>query len=339
MTVRFIDGFEQYSDFDPMLRNGWSLLSIGLPTFPVGRDGVGQAMRLTDQVNQMNVGIPDLSPPTFIINFAFKFEGVIQNHIIVRWGDGNNGTQGQLQLSGTEIRIDRGSTQLDITSGLGLILDQWYHLELKVTIDNSAGEYELRIDESDVMSGSGVDNQNTSTTSINHIQFFAASQISTLKDNLVVMDDQGPVNNDFIGDINVVGLNPIGDGNQNDMTVFGAANNWQAVADGSNPDDDTSYVHGNAVDDIELYAFAGAPSDNPEIFAISLTNSHRKEDIGVRTIRNLVRSGGSNFEDPSRAIGVNYRFSMSILENNPDGDTPWIKGSFDAAEFGFTIES
>ena len=341
MSMLVIDGFEPYADLDDMVRAGWGELGGLQPTLVAGRNG-GQAVHMVNASQIPVRGLPS-SPKTFIVNFAFKL-GIsvtdIDNFFV--WYDGlANTRQGRLQLEGTggELEFHRGTTLLETTTGLNLQIDQYYYLEMKVTIDNAAGAYEVKLDGVTILSDSGIDTQNSINDTMNAVWWNGDGATDVDIDDLIIMDDQGSKNNDFVGDVIVRSRIPVGDGNQNDFTPVGEANNWETVDDGATPDDDSTYVHSAVVDEIELYDFEDALSDNPEIFAIEVMSHYRKVEAGNRSVRNLVRSGGSNFEEAQLGSGVEYRYIRSMLENNPDGGGAWTKSTFDAAEFVITIES
>ena len=70
------------------------------------------------------------------------------------------------------IRLNRAGTTLPGESPpYTLAAGQWYYMEVKVTIDDSAGAYEVRINGTTVASASGIDTRNSGTGLIDRVQF------------------------------------------------------------------------------------------------------------------------------------------------------------------------
>jgi hypothetical protein len=242
-----------------------------------------------------------------------------------------------------ELRVNRVGSQLAITSGLGLTNGIWYYIEFHVVIDDAVGEYEVRVNET-VQIGpiTGADT-NTNGPNLSMVELWQNSSSDTSYDDLYVCDAAGLTNNDFLGDIVVETLFPQADGNRNDMTrIGGGLNNFEAVDDGSTPDDDSTYVHGNTVGNDELYDFdtlTGNGFQIDDIHAVGVSNHYRQVEAGFRTVRALARSNVTEIEGADLGCGPEYRYLQHIYETDPDGGGVWDEASVNAAEFGITIEA
>jgi len=87
----------------------------------------------------------------------------------------------------------------------------WHHIETKVTIDNSAGAVEVRVNGVPRLTLSSIDTQATANASYAQIGFAnntSASQYQRAFDmkDLVVWDTTGTENNDFLGSVSVFNL-------------------------------------------------------------------------------------------------------------------------------------
>ncbi|RMG74297.1 MAG: hypothetical protein D6710_01910 [Nitrospirae bacterium] len=135
--------------------------------------------------------------------------------------------------------------------------NQWYYIELGVTIDNTTGSYELRINETPAVSGSG-DTQNVlSTSNADRVKFVLDNQggsIARRIDDIYILDGTtdatasgaGVPNNTFLGESFVEALYPVDDGAVTTFSITPGATGTHADqvndSNGLAPDDDNSYV-------------------------------------------------------------------------------------------------
>jgi hypothetical protein len=345
MTLLFCDGFEQYADIGDWQRAaGWSNGSSGgITGFSTGRYG-GQRIDLHGANMQIRHPMAEGVGVEFFVGVAVNWTGAsIQVHDIFRFMAVDSE---QLTLEITvagELRVNRLGSQLAITSGLGLTTGVWYYIEFHVVIDDTVGEYEVRVNETvHIGPVTGADT-NVNGPNITHIELWQQLTSDPSYDDFYICNAAGLTNNDFLGDITVETLFPQADGNRNDMTrVGGGLNNFEAVDDGSTPDDDTTYVHGNVVGDDELYDFdtlTGNGFQIDTIHAVGVTSHYRQAEAGARTVRALARSNVTEVEGGDLGCGSEYRFSQHIYETDPDGGGAWDEAAVNAAEFGITIQS
>ena len=155
MALLLIEGFEQYTltDETELSRGGW-LSSSGISTsffnFVTGRHSGGRALSLVANGITLHRGVP----ATDVIVFGFAYK-------LLNSGPGGwtvialrNATIDHLVLvitAGGELQLNRGVTQIDITSGLGIVQGVWYYIEIKATIHNSAGAYDVQVDGASVL--------------------------------------------------------------------------------------------------------------------------------------------------------------------------------------------
>lgn len=342
MTLLFCDGFEQYADLADWQRgSGWSnLVSPSITGFSTGRYG-GQRIDLHGSNMTITLALPG-GGVEFFFGVAVHWSGASMfAHDIFRTMSVNSENITLEVTAAGELRVNRVGSQLAITSGLGLTVDTWYYIEFHVVIDDAVGEYEVRVNENAVIGPITGADTNTLGPEVARVELWQSSGSNTSYDDFYVCDAAGLTNNDFLGDITVETLFPQADGNRNDMTrVGGGLNNFEAVDDGSTPDDDTTYVHGNTVGDDELYDFdtlTGNGFQIDDIHAVAVTNHYRQAQAGFRTVKALARSNATEVEGADLGCGSEYRFLQHIYEVDPDGGGAWDEDSVNAAEFGITI--
>lgn len=124
-----------------------------------------------------------------------------------------------------------GPTSTWLTGGLayGVIdpnvwkFDSWNFIEVKFNIGSSGGVV-FRINNQEVVNVSGITTKYTETYNATYVSYFEPgfyqqnNGISPI-DNLVVYDDSGTFNNDWIGEAKVVSLLPVADGSYTDFEV------------------------------------------------------------------------------------------------------------------------
>jgi len=344
MALLLIDGFEQYGTPNELSRGGWSapLAHASVHTIVDGRID-GQAIQMWQNVGQLVHGVP--ASTTFTCGFAYNFK--------LAGPDGNrmvyfrNSTTVHITLQSTNagelvIQGVNGFTTLETTSGLGMVIDTWYYIELEATIGNS-GSYDVQVDGVSVMSDSGgSDTQNGATTTVDNISFQGDVNIKPYVDDVYFLDTTGSDNTGLLGDSHVETVYPDGDGNENDFMPEPSGANYLNVDDSINsphePDDDTTYNWSATATDRELYTFSALTGSIGTVYGVDAKMLCRKEDAGSREVRVIARSSTSEVESANLSLGVDYVYKNEIFENNPNGGGDWTESTVNAAEFGLDLQ-
>jgi len=338
MALLVIDGFEQYDVDTDLTRGGWSSISIAAWDPVAGRHGSDQCIQC------LSSGLPIVKafPATDVVTVGFAVQftsGLINTRFFNIRNDATDHIGLDLTAAG-ELEINRGTTALEITSGLGLNSGQWYYIEVDVTIHDSTGTYDVFVDGSSIMSDTGVDTKNGTTTDVNNIEFVSTTTTDMKIDDLYILDDAGTDNTGPLGDCRVETVFPDADGNENDFTrVGGGTNNYEAVDDGLTPDDDTTYNWSATATDRELYNFAALAGSVGTVFGVDAKMLVRKEDAGVREVRTIARNGTTEVESGNLTLGVDWQFVNNIYENNPNGGSDWIESTVNTAQFGLDLQT
>jgi hypothetical protein len=290
------------------------------------------------------MGLGGLS--TYVVGFAWYCADVGgTGHNLIDFMEGSTIHVGIVYFPGGTIGAYRqgsvsASNELG-TSTVPVILTQnWHYIEVKLTVDNSAGAVQVRVDGVECINVSTVDTQNGGTGIVQSIRFNKDNATDPYLDDIYVCDTLGLNNNDFIGEIKVETVTPDGDGTTNNWSPDTGLTNYTQVDDGSTPDDDTTYVTTSTVNDSDLYTFAALTTSLLDtVHAVCVRNHVRKEDAGFRTVRCLAKSSLTTNEGDIKALGVDYRYVDHIFETDPNGGGAWSESSVNAAEFGITIEA
>ncbi len=348
MALIFCEGFEQYDNQADLDRSEWNRAGFGgsLATFVTGRFAGGKAVSLANTSSILALN-PPVHTTEYWIGFAIRWVGTsMMNHDVC--GLRSSAIENvQLQVtSGGELEVRQAGTLLEGTSGLGLGLNTWYYIECHFVIVLSGGEYEVRVDEGVQLGpATSQDTEGSGITApiVDTFYIFDNSTSDPQYDDLYLLDNTGLVNNDFLGDIQVETVVPVGDGNRNDMTPLSGLTNYEMVDDGETPDGDTTYVSGAVVGDDELYDFADLGASGfaiDVVHAVQVTNVVRKAEAGTRTVKTLARSNVTEVEGArTGGAGTDYKNLQAVYETDPDGGGAWDEAAVNAAEFGITVEA
>lgn len=248
-----------------------------------------------------------------------------------------------LRLDATRhVQILRGDNTVLGTSTTALSLTTWYSIQVKVTIHDTTGAYNVLINSSSEISGTNADTRNGGNSTCNRLRFTQTDGSSfqfRLDDVVIASDtDTNPANN-LLGDLKVNKIQASGNGSTNDWTVTGAASNWQAVSEAGS-DDDSTYVSTTGVGNTDLYNFTNTTIGDVKAIAVNLT--HRKDDSGPRTLKAVYRngSGGTTTEQGSSfPCSETYSIHQLILETDPATSLAWSQSGLDDAQFGVRLNS
>ena len=109
-------------------------------------------------------------------------------------------------------------TILGSTTGLGLRMETWYHIELKAYCDATAGTYEVKVGGKTVLSGTGNTDRFLGIY-YNRVRLGNEEGSDITWDNLYVCNSLGTANNDFLGNIQVRNYTPGADYTANFLTA------------------------------------------------------------------------------------------------------------------------
>jgi hypothetical protein len=205
-------------------------------------------------------------------------------------------------------------------------------------VADSGGVVQVRLDGAQVLSVTG-DTCNAGTAEIATVRFsnhFVASGTRHLLrlDDVYLCDTAGSRNNDFLGDIRVVTLQPNADTAQADFTPSTGSVHCSLVAEAPDDDGDTSYVESGTVGHKDLYGYQDLTATPAAIMAVQLATVARKDDAGNRSLRAVIKSGATTADGATRVLGTTYALYDDRFEVDPATGSAWTKAGVDALEAG-----
>jgi hypothetical protein len=273
------------------------------------------------------------------VAFAFRRTGAAAAAKVLELRDAAS-VQVDLRCAGTDgedLQVTRNGTQLATISN-AFPIGQWVWISLRVVIDNSAGIVEVRNGAGDeLLNETGLDTQATANAYIDTVHFPGGGNEKRDWDDLFIMDTSGASYNAHLPERAIRTFRPDGDGSSLDWTPNGAANRWDCV-DEQETDDDSTYLSSGTVGHVNLSTLDD-PSSEETIEAVLLTHRSRKDDVGTRTMRGILRSGGSNYAGDTVSLTTSYRDVLSLWEENPATSAPWSPAEVASLEAGLEVVS
>lgn len=281
---------------------------------------------------------PDLADmQTIIIGLALQTVTTFTNHRIIEivHPDGSVGINVRLKTTG-EFDIYFNTTLLTSTVGATIPTGSWGYLELKVSIDNSSGSYDFKVNQVSFASASGIDTQNGTDAFARGVRFTPSGGGGVgYIDDIYICDNTGSDNNDFLGNMRVEGLYPTAEGDQNDFTASSGLDN-SLLVDENPPNDDTDYVESAVSGAMDLYNF-----QNPGLTTIKgvMMNTRVKEtDATTYSLISVCKSSSFQSDGPASVIGsASYLNKYRVVETDPATSALWTNSGLSAAQFGVKV--
>lgn len=223
-------------------------------------------------------------------------------------------------------------------------LNQWYRLEVRFKVGTTAtdGEIAVHLDGVEIINVTGRNTRvSTQTLASIALSGLSTSNSTVLIDDLVVWNDQGTLNNTWLGDIRIEECLPTSNGTAQDWTPnTGSA--WDAVNDTPvTPDDDTTYIASTTPGQRSRFATAAVGSTPAAAASIPAVRVHARaknsDATNAKTFKTYVHSGAT---DADAATAVNpgstaYKIVLGdVREVDPDTAAAWTVSGANAAEIG-----
>lgn len=224
-----------------------------------------------------------------------------------------------------------GSTIID-ESAPAINTGAFYHFEMKTVFDPIVGSCEIRVNGITVVNAINVDLGSVGATqfTFGKPQYFGGSFYDLYIDDLVVWDDTGDYNNDFIGQQRVLTVFPDGDASPQEWSVIGEATATEAVSDVP-ADGDTSYIGASEIGEKATFDLPELPPEIVTIAAVYVPTYARIDDAGVGNIQVNMLSNGQEASGEEIPLTTLYQYRGTVFESDPDTNEAWTKSGIEAA--------
>lgn len=365
MALKVFDGFEKYAspNADMMSRSDNFLqwqnpISSALNGFVTGRDGIGQALKFQaanvtlgsrplravwqDRNAEMYVGqglyLPSASGSQNAAGFYFTFRDTVAGaaQIIVYFNFNNYA-----------IQVYRGTTAtlLGMSDNNAWTGDAWFFVEIHVKIDDAAGVVDVHVDGVSKINLTGQDTKATTNAWADALDYDLQSTVLNensycLLDDVYYCDtvaDSGVLpNNTFLDDVGTRALVATGDGGTIQWTPNSGANNYSRVADSAMDSDSTFNSTSTAGNEDQV---THAPLTNliPIIYGVQVRIAARKDDVGPRTIKVGLNSGGTVDYGADHPVLTTYAYFSDLWVLDPDTGANWTRTGLNAVLSAYNL--
>jgi hypothetical protein len=342
MALLFFDGFDHYgTSGDPVTLGKWGTTGGVAPLASTSRVRTGtHALALT------NTGFEIATKPlpatgAAVVGFALNQTVASANTTdLLQLREGTTIHLALALTTGQQLVVKRASTVL-ATGTTVLALNNWYYLELKATIHDTAGSYEVRIDgvSEAALTASGVDTRNAGTTGQwDRVRFCGLASGYSYIDDLYICDASSAIRNSFLGPVKVETLYPQTD----------------AVAAGSNAGltPSTGTDHGALVDETtpNTSDYNSSPTvglkDTYNYPSLTLTGTIlgiqtnlyvQKSDAVARTVCAVVRAGGTDYDGANVAPLTTFSYFSEVRAQNPNTSNDWTSSDIASLQAGMKV--
>ncbi|KKL63526.1 hypothetical protein LCGC14_2174220 [marine sediment metagenome] len=335
MALRWIEGFEGFGGLSgaPLIAEvakKYDASSVSGVTLEDGR-GSGNSLNIgTTNAQFISKTFDDQT--TWVIGFAFHtpsaFTGV--GRVMVNILE-DAAPQMVLKLTNDDLEVFRNASLLQ-TITLSLSTSTWYYIEFKVTIHDSAGAWEVRVNGSTVDSDSGIDTSDNGNPVGNTVKIHSIVDFPWY-DDIYILDGTGSVNNNFLGEMKVEILLPNSDSISSDW-LLSAGSDHYALVDDNPSDEDTTYVYSSTSDDVDYYNYEDIGSELQTIYGVQINTQARV--LAASMDMYLTVSSNSSVSNGTAVTvsDTNYKTFARPIELDPDTSALWLSGGIDDALFG-----
>ena len=341
MAIRDLCGFDTMVTAD--LDERFSAIA-SVPTIVAAAGRGGSACLRIGSVfaNLVKLGLS--AHATYGAAFAFKCAGPFTagSPPLFTFGDGLANPIDQVSLCVTaagNLIVKRGTgsgTTLGTSAASALVAGVQHHIQIMVTINDTTGSYEVKVDGATVLSGSGVDTKQTTNAWVDSYTLNGLGSFNTDFDDLYVWDGSGSANTGFPGDVRVLSALPSGAGATTGMTPSTGAN--YAAVDDATPNT-SDYVSGDTVSEKDTYAFADIVGTGTVRGALLSAYATKAAEGAARGIKGVCRSGGTEQLSSEVTLGVGWRYWLqAVYENDPATAAAWASvAALNSAEWGVSV--
>lgn len=331
MALLFIDGFDHYVSAEIARKwstnNNCSISSSGRRVGSKALSGSGS--------NYVEKTLPS-AINTIVVGFAYNCTNFETAEILSFTVGGSAQVTLTINSNGS-ISVYRGlsSDTLLGTSASGIVTaSSWPYIEFKVFINDSTGTYEVKINESTVLSGTGADTKQQASSGADTIKLMPGStSFSGIVDDLYIDDAN------FKGDCRIDTLMPSGAGATTQWTPS-AGSNFQNVDDPGDMDDDTTYNSEATAGEIDVFVVPDIEATGGTIHTVAVNAAVYKDDSGARTLKGVIREGSTNYSTSvTHDVQGTYKVGQFLHDTQPDGGGAWDEGNLNAAEFGVEMDA
>jgi hypothetical protein len=334
MSLVFCDGFD-----DGLFANKWTTFSN--TAIVAGKNGNGLRINGIGPVAKILPAAYEHA--TMTVGFAIRFTAVPGSgltDLLQFRSDANTTLHETLSINGfSQLVMQRVGTQ-SVGPSVNVALNNWYYVEMRVTLSDTVGTLEWRLDGTPMYTATGQDTKGGGIKTVfDTIQFAGTTTLNYTIDDLYICNGAGSTNNTFLGAIAIESLYPDNNGNSSQFVGSDAdsVDNYLLVDEAAPSTAD--YVESATVGEKDTYTFGNLVRTTGNVLAVVPTIYADKSDAAARTARLITRSGSTEGLSDVKNLGIGWNAFSYPYDQDPNGTINWTISSANAAEFGFQVDS
>ncbi len=289
---------------------------------------------------------------TFYIGFRFKTHNTMKGAVWLQCYGYANYVSSHLNVRQTatgQLGIYRGGTLLEQTVGAVITANTWHYMEMSGLINSTTGTYEVKIDGTSVLSGTGVntvENANNGPVDRFRIQSPGGASQTTyaeqaMIDDIYILDSTGITNNTYLGPIRVYEALPAEIGATSEWSSFGSATfgNKKIKSLREKPPVETSGIESSTSTDRQLYELDKFHTDNIRGISVKSRVKKAAAKTAPADINTVCVSGATTDVTNDFRTGdeLNSNGAIATFGLDPNTSALWTKDNLNAAEFGVEV--
>lgn len=338
MALRMMDGFDSYATAD-LLKKWTTFAGVMTVNAGTGRRGTASARCVNDSDCYLSLTLD--AQPTWILGMAWHLTELPSGAIAACAVYDGATLQADLRLNpdGT-VSVTRNGTVLGAPSVATIPLSTYVYLEWRVTIHNSTGSTEVRLNGTSILALTAQDTQNTANATANMLRLGSigtADHIGTQNlDDVYICDGTGAApHNTFLGDCRVDTLLPTADGTAQQWTPSTPGTHYTLVDEAA--PNTTDYVSSSTVGQRDTYGMQDLTAATGTIYGVQLSLAALKSDAGARSIKPLVLSGASEALATATALSTSQTYTRHVQVTDPATAAAWTEAGVNAAQAGAEV--
>jgi flagellar hook-associated protein FlgK len=340
MTIVFMDSFDHYTNDDVLKK--WTTCSTTVPALGAAT-GVNPAWACPPGGQGWTMGgagnyLSKTLPATYtvgIIGCNYWFNSIAAGTLLV-FADGD-AEQCSIRMDASgHITVSRNGTLL-ATSTNTITQQTWYHIEAKVTVHNSTGTYEVRVNGTATNWIAAATGKNTRAQTNDYFTQVRAvmAQANCRIDDFYVLNCSSSPNNDFLGPQKIFTCHPKGVGNYSQWTA-NYMTNFENVREFSG-DGNSTFNQSSTANQIDTFDMDSLP--NATVNGIQHVIMARQDTGTGRTLCPVVRSGSTDYVGSTLSTTAGYVFLIDPKDVDPATSAQWTYTNFNGEEFGYKLLS
>jgi len=229
-----------------------------------------------------------------------------------------------------KIQVKRGATTLATTADIAIGI--FTYVEVDSLMNTATGTYAVYVNEQLLVSGAGANTADSGSNQGDVVDITLDGGTTGKIDDIYVADGT------LKGDMKILGFAVNSDGATTTWTPDSGTTHFDRVNDSPTTTNDGTYVKSDTVGNLDLFGHVALAGVTTPILAVQTKISAAMEAVGTRNIREVCRSGGSNFNGGTQAISdLGYKTIFEVREVDPNTAAAWTLANLNAAQFGVEV--